>query len=569
MKYEGTATARGIAIGKALLYAPYVPEIPQEELAENEVQAEKDKYNRAYAQAVSELKETIRRLSAQNPGQAEIFQAHLDILEDETISEEILDAISGRTNSCKAVDDTYAQYAEILAASDDPLFAERAADMMDVRLRVIRCLNGVKEMNLADLPEPVILIVHDLLPSDTATLSSGSVHAIVSETGGLTSHSAIIARSYGIPAISGIQNVCELVKDGESVIVDALKGLLITDPSRDEINAYEAAREDFKKKLEDERKYLRAEPITAEGEKISVLVNIGKADEREFESAGYVNGVGLFRTEFLYMGRKELPTEDEQFEHYKKVFEAFAPNPVTIRTLDIGGDKEVECLNLPKEDNPFLGNRALRFCLEREDLFLTQLRAILRASVYGKVKIMFPMVGSIEDIRAAKNVVEKAKQQLDSAGIPWNHDIQVGTMIEIPSIAIIADLLAKEVDFASIGTNDLTQYTLATDRVNPSVSKYYQPLNPAVLRLLRNAIVEFNKAGKGISVCGEMGGDPASAAALLGMGIKSLSMGASSVAAIKKLVCTIDMEKARRCVDSVCNMDSPSLIRKELDSLIV
>ena len=440
--------------------------------------------------------------------------------------------------------------------------------MMDVRTRILRCIEEIPETNLSDLDKPVVLVTHDLMPSDTAILDPKYVKGIITEIGGPTSHSAIIARSFGIPAISGMSGACTELADGETVILDALEGYVLTGPDEADLAEFSKRYEFFRQTVEDEKTYLGKEAALPDGTRIQVMVNIGTGDGKELAAAENSDGVGLFRTEFLYMGRDKLPDEEEQFEKYKKVLETFAPNPVTLRTLDIGGDKEAECLDLPEEDNPFLGKRALRLCFDNEDIFMTQLRAALRASVYGNLKIMFPMVGGLEDVRHAKEMLKRAMNELDYEGTAWNHDVKTGVMIEIPSIALLADQLAKEVDFASIGTNDLTQYTLAADRINPSVTGYYQPYSPAVMRLIAYVAREFGKAGKDLSVCGEMGGDPIGAAALLGMGVTKLSMGASSLPAIKKIICNLDVDKARKAVGKVTAASTADEVRKELETII-
>ena len=568
MKYIGTATARGVVAGKVFHYRPYVP-AAREKIQAVDCESALTQYHKARRMATEELNRLIQKVMKMNPDHARIFQAHKDILEDEVMEEDITGLISdGGMDAFSAVDTIYTQYAEALGAAEDELIAARAADMVDVRLRLLRCLEGKKECGLSALTEPVVLVCEDLLPSDTAVLDPALVDAIVTQVGSVTSHSAIIARSYGIPAIAGIENIYKTLPDGKKVIVNALNGYVIISPTHEELESYEQERTEFLSKVEEEKCYLNREAFTSNGTKISVLANIGKADSRELECSLYTDGVGLFRTEFLYMDRATLPNEEEQFQHYRRVLEAFAPNPVTLRTLDIGGDKKAECLDLAKEDNSFLGGRALRLCFDREEIFVTQLRAALRASVYGKLKIMFPMVSSIEDIRRAKAVVERVKQQLDNENVCWNDNVQIGIMIEIPAVAAIADLVAKEVDFASIGTNDLTQYTLAVDRVNPAVSQYYRPYHPAMMRLLALPIKKSKKPERASPVCGEMGGDPIAASALLGMGIQSLSMGASSIAAIKKLVCNIDMDKAERTVKEVCSLSTEEEVKNTLKSLL-
>lgn len=567
MKYKGTVAVEGIALGKLFLYEPYCPCISDEIIAPEIIGEELQKFSAAKEAAEGEIKALIMHFGAENNDQAKIFQAHLDIIEDECMNDEIIELIESGQNVAQAISHIYTQYAEIIGSSKDALIAERASDMMDVQLRLLRCVEGKKDNSLDQIQEPVIIVAHDLMPSDTASLNPQNVLALITEIGGTASHSAIIARNYGIPSIVGVNNICTSLGAAETVIVDAENGDVIVSPDEFEISVYKEKYKQFKVKQEITNQYLTAVPKTPSGKRISVLANIGTVNKSDLSCAPYVDGVGLFRTEFIYTGREHPPTEEEQFNLYKSVFETFAPNPVTIRTLDVGGDKEVACLNLPKEMNPFLGNRALRFCLCQKDVFLTQLRAILRASVYGNVKLMFPMVGGIEDVYSAKSMLETAERQLDSEGIPWNHDIKVGTMIEIPALAVISDLLAKEVDFASIGTNDLTQYTLAADRVNPSVSEYYRPFSPAMMRLLNYTISEFNKAGKPISVCGEMAGNPLAAVALIGMGLTQLSMSASAVAYIKKIICTLDVKKAEECAMQICNSGTSMQVEQKLKSL--
>lgn len=569
MNYAGTVSARGIAVGRVFLYSLYIPTIDRVKISDSDITKEIDRYHKAHERAKYELNALLSKMLERDQNQAKIFQAHMDILDDVVMADEITGVIEGNCwNANQAVDFVYTQYADILKESPNQLISERSADMLDVRHRLLRCLEDKPENELATLKEPVILVTQDLLPSDTAVLDPKMVQAIITEYGGATSHSAIIARSYGIPALAGIQNVCNLLKNGDMVVVDALEGQLITNPNPEEVSQYEQKWLAFLQQCKDEQEYSTVKACTVTGERVQVLANIGTGSEKELSCAGVVDGVGLFRTEFLYMGRSELPSEEEQYQHYRKVFEAFSPNPVTLRTLDIGGDKKADCLELPAEENSFLGNRALRLCFDREDVFLTQLRAVLRASIHGKVKLMFPMVSSIEDIHRAKAALEKAKSQLAERGMDWNHDMEVGVMIEIPALALMADMVAKEVDFASIGTNDLVQYTLAVDRVNPAVSQYYRPFHPAIMRLLNYIIQEFRMAGKGISVCGEMGGDPVAATALLGMGIRTLSAGAASVPAIKKLVCTLDIQKAQKCVKDICMVPTADEVQNRLKAIM-
>lgn len=568
MKYSGNITSRGLAVGEIFQYSVYAPNIQDTQIAEEDVECEIAKYNEAVKQAEEELNKRIECAKEVNADQAGIFRAHLEIMSDVTMAEEIVGMIKEHTSAMKATDCIYSQYAELLRATGDELIAERASDMMDVRRRLLRCIDGVADEDLSAINKPVILVTHDLMPSDTSGLDPKYIKGIVTEIGGTTSHSSIIARSFGIPAIAGVDDACQCLHSGEMVILDCIDGYILTEPDEGELQEFNKKAGAFSEQIRDEKQYLNKKASLPDGTRINVMVNIGKGDAKDLSNAENCDGVGLFRTEFLYMDRETLPTEEEQFQQYKSVLEAFSPNPVTLRTLDIGGDKEAKCLDLPKENNPFLGNRALRLCFDNEDTFLTQLRAALRASVYGTLKIMFPMVSGLEDVRHAKSLLKKAMDELDEKGIAWNHDVKAGVMIEIPALAVMADQLAKEVDFASVGTNDLTQYTLAADRINPNVAKYYQPYDPAVMRLIAYAAKEFNKAGKQLSVCGEMGGDPVAAAGLIGMGITNLSMGASSLAMIKKMICNLDIDRAKSAVEKIMTVSTAKEVKEELSVVI-
>ena len=436
------------------------------------------------------------------------------------------------------------------------LIRERAADLQDVQLRLLRCFHGLPEQNLAFLDAPVVIVTRDLLPSDTAMLDPSKTLAIITELGGYTSHSAIIARNFGIPALSGVQGCASILQQSETVIVDALEGMLISKPDQEQMESYQNKQKQYALQVEKMKQYMSIKPVTLDGVPIEVDLNINSADNIELDGAPYTDGVGLFRSEFLYMGRNCLPTEEEQFDAYKKVLVRFGSRPVTLRTLDIGGDKTLDYLNLPKEENPFLGHRALRLCFDHLPIFKTQLRAALRASVHGNLRIMFPMVANMEDIRRAKAILEEVKTELDAEKIPYDRDVKIGIMIEIPSIALIADVAVREVDFASIGTNDLAQYTIAVDRMNPKVSGYYQVYHPALFRLIGSVAEQFVKEGKPICICGEMGGDVLAAIVLLGMGIRQLSMSISSVGKIKKLISELSMEQAGRIAGTVKNLST-------------
>ena len=574
MEYKGNPVSEGIAVGKAYLYQPYVPQVTEGEIPEDQAPAAVARYEKLLEGAKQELAAIRDRLEKAGDGdKAKIFTAHQDILFDVAMDEEIRDKITYDFMTPEwAIHKVYEKFIKILNKAKDDLIRERVADMRDVKNRLLRIAAGVPEKNLAALGEPVIVVAHDLLPSDTATLDRKNVLALVTEIGGATSHSAIIARSYEIPALLGVDGAMENLSHGQEIAVDAVEGLLVADPSGEVKADFAKKREAFLKRREEEKKFLGVEPRMADGTLVPVHLNVGSANDQELAAEKYTDGVGLFRTEFIYMGKEQLPTEDEQYEIYKKVLTAFGDRPVTIRTLDIGGDKKLQCMELPVEENPFLGNRALRLCFSMPEVFLTQLRAALRASVHGNLWIMFPMVGSMDDIRRAKAFVQQAKDQLDAQGVPYSPNVKLGIMVEIPSIALVADLAAKEVDFASIGTNDLTQYSTAVDRMNPALREYYQSYHPALFRLIGYVVESFAKEGKPVSVCGEMGGDPYAAAVLAGLGMSKLSMGSASVARIKKMLSGLTMEKARELAAKArslpTNDEVESYLKAELAALL-
>lgn len=564
MRYTGTAVSAGVVIGKVYLYERFVSDVskcpmgtPAEEAAH---------YLAARDAAQGELETLCQHFTELGDNEkASIFSAHLEILSDETMDEEIQAGISGGESSGPwVIRSVYEQYASMFEQLADPIIRERAVDLRDVCARLLRCWEGLPEQNLSALPEPVIIITHDLVPSDTATLDRNNVLGIVTEIGGSTSHSAIIARSYEIPAVLGVSGIVSQLEDRQEVILDAVDGTILTGFDEEVRSAYEAKRREILRRQAHTKLYIDREPITPDGVRIAVELNIASAEPQNLEYAKYTDGVGLFRSEFLYMGRSALPTEEEQFQAYRKVLMTYGSRPVILRTLDIGGDKPLDCLDIPKEDNPFLGNRALRLCFQHPDMFRTQLRASLRASVYGNLWLMFPMVASMDDIRRAKSCLESAKAELTAEGIPFSPDLKVGIMVEIPAIAFLADQAAREVDFASIGTNDLTQYLTAVDRGNPEVRAYYQTYHPSLFRLIGYVVRSFAAQGKPVGVCGEMGGDPLAAAVLIGLGMRQLSMGAASVASIKQMILSTSCETAKALAETVCGLSTADEVRKYL-----
>ena len=545
MFVTGNPVSGGYALGRAFVHIPFAPVIDRTPLQLGAEEAAVEAFFAARAIAVNELAAIQARMQSGNPAQAAIFEAHKEIANDIGAEEEILFRIrEEHMPPSQAVEEAFDMLTELLAGVEDPLIRERVSDMRDVKLRLLRCIEGLPERDLSRLEEPVIIVAHDLFPSDTAALDKARVLAIVTEVGGSTCHTAIIARSFEIPAVLGVPDALNAIRHGDLVAVDAVKGVIHLEPSPGEQAQHLALREDYLREAEETKRYLQYNSKLADGTKIEVELNIGSAEEQELKASAYTDGVGLFRTEFLFMGRSTLPSEEEQFHAYQRVLKRFGDRPVTIRTLDVGGDKQPECIPIPAEANPFMGNRALRLCFERPELLHTQLRACLRAGVYGNLWLMFPMVGSMDDIRRAKAAVKNAQNELKTEGIPYTKTLKIGIMIEIPSIALLAHAVAQEVDFASIGTNDLTQYTLAVDRMNSAVAAYYQSYHPALFHLIGSVAKSFTAASKPLAVCGELGGDKLAAAVLIGMGIHRLSMGKASVAPLKRMLSGLTLNKA-------------------------
>lgn len=534
MIHQGLAVSDGAVVGKIYLYEPFVPVVEDIILPEEARADAAQALEKAKASAIAELEAVIAGFQSRGMHEGEIFQAHLELLDDEDVWEEILAEVAEGSNGAMAVESIFDQYITIMASNDDAMMKERAADLRDVKNRLLRNLAGVPERNLSQLPEKVVIVARDLLPADTATMDRDNVLAIVTEIGGRTSHSAILARSYGIPAVLGVADILSHTQSGAQIAVDGSTGEVVTRPDEAVCADYAQRHKVWQERLALDAQYLHIPCKTTDGTAIDIGANLGEISKDSLVLADCVDLVGLFRTEFLYMQGETLPTEQQQYDAYSRLLKAYGDKPVVLRTLDIGGDKPLPSLPLPHEENPFLGKRALRLCLDKEAIFVTQLRAALRASVHGCLWLMFPMVGIPEDWRRAKAVADRVRKELEAEGIPVANNIKFGIMIEIPSIVVLADLIVKEVDFASIGTNDLTQYTLAVDRGNPEMSEYYQMYSPAVFRLICHAAKIFREAGKPICVCGEIGGDEAAAMALVGMGMRKLSMSGSSVASIKR-----------------------------------
>lgn len=569
MIFHGLPISSGVALAPAYLYEQVNIQVPRDPITQDQVDAELARYASSREAAAEQLQKIHDSLVEDAPDKAAIFQAHMEILQDVAMIEEIEDLISQlNTNAANAVDTVYTQYADLISALDDPMMRERSADLMDVRTRLLCCLLNIRRTTLAEIVEPSVLIAHELMPSDTATMDPNMVCGIVTEEGGTTSHSAILARSLGIPAVSGLPGVLQQIKNGQMVAIHAADGLVESEPDAAAMQHYQKLLDQFRQEQALNETYLPLEPVTLTGEHIHVCLNIGSDQDPAMAYADVSDGVGLFRSEFLYMQSNTLPDEETQVRAYSRVAKQFGEKQVIIRTLDVGGDKQIAALPMEAEANPFLGNRALRLCFDRPALFRTQLRAILRAAVHGNLAIMFPMVGSMDDLHRAKQALEEAKASLAAEEIPFRSDIAVGVMIEIPSIAIMAKQVSAEVDFASIGTNDLCQYLLAADRMNPQVASYYQSYHPALFRLIAHVQECFAAAGKTVSVCGEMGADPLAVLAFMSFGMKKFSMSSGAVASIKRLVRTVTETQLQKANEVVFRCAAAQEMETELRAIL-
>ncbi len=552
---NGIAASDGVAIAKAYLLVEPDLSFTNEKVTDTD--AEIQKFRNALEASKIELTKIRNNAEKQlGPDKAAIFDAHLLVLDDPELIQPIEDKIANeKVSAPEALDEVTSQFITIFESMDNEYMRERAADIRDVSKRVLAHLLGVELPNPSMIDESVIIVGNDLTPSDTAQLNKEFVQGFVTNIGGRTSHSAIMSRSLEIAAVVGTKSVTKEVKQGDMVIVDGITGDVIVDPTEDELIAYQNKRERFFEDKKELQKLRDAETVTIDGEHAELAANIGTPDDLYGVMENGAEGIGLYRTEFLYMGRDQMPTEDEQFEAYKKVLETMKDKRVVVRTLDIGGDKELPYLNLPKEMNPFLGYRAIRLCLDQQDIFRTQLRALLRASAYGKLNIMFPMVATINEFRDAKAILLEEKENLKNDGHDVSDEIELGIMVEIPSTAALADIFAKEVDFFSIGTNDLIQYTMAADRMSERVSYLYQPYNPAILRLVKQVIEASHKEGKWTGMCGEMAGDETAIPLLLGLGLDEFSMSATSILKARRQINGLSKNEMSELANRAINCD--------------
>ncbi|MDY5409480.1 phosphoenolpyruvate--protein phosphotransferase [Veillonella caviae] len=569
MRIQGISGSRGVAVGNVYKYIQEEIIIPDYTVADGDVEAEIGKFAAAMAATLKQL-DIIRQkaLVDMGPEEAAIFEAHMQIAQDPSLSDGIKSLVeSTKTNVVAATAQTIDTFAGIFLGMDDPYMRERGADIKDIGDRLMRNMLGMNPRGLSHISGQVILVAHDLAPSDTASLDKNVVKGIVTAAGGPTSHAAIMARTLEIPAVMGVGDIESFV-DGARAVVLGTDGVALMNPSDAEWADYSAQAEAFQDELQRLKDSANLEAVTVDGHHVDLFGNIGKSKDADNAINMGASGIGLYRTEFLYMENDELPAEDVQFEEYKQVAESLHGNPVIIRTMDIGGDKELKCLDLPEEMNPFLGYRAIRISLNRPDIFKVQLRALLRASAFGDIHIMYPMIASVEEVKCANVMLEECKAELRKEGVAFNEDIKVGIMIEVPAAAVIAPILAKYVDFFSIGTNDLCQYTLAVDRMNEAIGNLYQPLHPGVLRLIKGVIDASHEQGKFTGMCGELAGDPVATMILLGLGLDEFSMTASSIPLIKNILRSVSKAECEAVANHALTLDTAEEITAYAKSVL-
>lgn len=563
--YKGVAASPGIAIGKAFVFRPGKLYFEKKQIEQDSVEQEVARFEQALTRAQQELgKMHARSLTGPAKDKGPGLETQLAMLDDPAFKSDVLTQIRGGTNAEAAVSEVFNGYIDLFRALRDPYLKERAADLKEIGYKIKRHLLGAGAMVRPGLDEESIVLARDISPSDTIQIGRSKILGLATEGGGRTSHTAIMARTLDIPAVVGLGQFLSQVQDGDTIIVDGSQGLILVNPDEKTLAGYKRRMEtyrDYKQELESLQD-LPAE--TKDGQRMLLLANI----DHPMEVAGALNngarGIGLFRTEYLYMGREEPPTEEEQYQDYKKVAEA-AGGPVIIRTLDVGGDNTVFFLPVTGEYNPFLGWRGIRLSLDLPGFFKTQLKAILRAAAHGKVKVMFPMISNLMELRRAREILEEAKRELEAEGKDFDRGLEVGVLVEVPSVAITIDLFAPEVDFFSIGTNDLVQYTMAVDRINEKVSKLYQSLHPAVLRLIRQVVEAGRQAGKEVSICGEMAGEPLATVLLAGLGLRVLSTGSGILPEVKKRIRSVAMAEARAIAARALQFNTSGEVKKYLE----
>ena len=570
MRIQGISGSRGVAVGNVYRYIQEEIVIPDYTVADDKVEEEIGKFAAAMAATLKQL-DTIRQkaLDEMGPEEAAIFEAHMQIAQDPSLSDGIKSLVeSSHTNVVAATAQTIETFANIFLGMEDPYMRERGADIKDIGDRLMRNMLGMNPRGLSHISGEVILVAQDLAPSDTASLDKNVVKGIVTAAGGPTSHAAIMARTLEIPAVMGVGDIESFV-DGDKAVVLGTDGIVEMNPSDADWAEYTNQAAAFQEELKRLRESANLEATTTDGHHVELFGNIGKAKDAKNALTMGAQGIGLYRTEFLYMENDELPAEDVQFEEYKKVAQDMKGKPVIIRTMDIGGDKELKCLDLPSEMNPFLGYRAIRISLNRPDIFKVQLRALLRASAFGDIHIMYPMIASVEEVKQANAMLDECKEELIADGKEFNKDIKVGIMIEVPAAAVISPILAKYVDFFSIGTNDLCQYTLAVDRMNEAIGSLYQPLHPGVLRLIKHVIDASHEHGKFTGMCGELASDPVATMILLGLGLDEFSMTASSIPIIKNILRSVSKAECEEVANKALTMDTAEEITGYAKSVLI
>lgn len=549
--FKGIAGSEGIGIGRVVIIEEHEAVIEDKTITD--VDAEIQRVQSAIEKFVNVTTEMADKMEATvGAKDADILRGHIMLLRDPTIEEQIVALIrSEKVTAEKALDQVLEQTAELFAQIPDELLQQRATDFRDIKTRIVKILLGIEELDISAVPAGTVLVAKDLTPSMTAGIVPENIAGVLTEAGGRTSHSAILARAMEIPAVLSIEGICSQVKNGDMVVLDGTKGEAIVNPDEATVSEYEKKFEEYRKEKELLKKYTGKPTVSKDGTKAELVCNIGKLEDAKKAAECDGEGIGLFRTEFLFMDRDSLPTEEEQFEAYKSVAETMAGKPVIIRTLDIGGDKEIPYLGLEKEDNPFLGFRAIRFCLQRKDIYETQLKALVRASAFGKIKVMVPLVTGLDELRQVKAMIADIMKEYDAAGVAYNKDLEVGVMMETPAACLMADVLAKEAAFFSIGTNDLTGYTMAVDRGNAKVAYLYSTYNPAVLRAIKRIIECGKKEGIMVGMCGEAAADEKLIPLLLAFGLDEFSVSATSVLRTRKTISECDIKECRELADRV------------------
>ncbi|MFA4981002.1 MAG: phosphoenolpyruvate--protein phosphotransferase [Candidatus Omnitrophota bacterium] len=555
---KGIPASPGITIGKAFLFGREQYTISRRNIKDEHIPSEIKRFKDALIQTKNEIIDIKKRISEEmGVEHAQIFSAHLLVIDDSMLIEEVVSRLKREKLSIEYVfQDVLKRYIKVFSEMDDEYLKERISDINDVGRRILKNLIGAKEDILSNLKEKVVVVAYDLSPSDTATMHKKNVTAFATDIGGRTSHTAIMAKSLEIPAVVGLETLTKKVENGDEVIIDGTHGFVIINPSAKTLKKYEQDKERFAV-IEKHLLELKNQPsITLDGKSIQLSANIEVPEDVASVIAHGATGIGLYRTEYFYMNRKDLPTEEEQFKAYSSVAKKMKPNSVIIRTLDLGGDKFLSQLDVPQQMNPFLGWRAIRFCLARPDIFKAQLRAILRASAFGKLKVMYPMISGVEELRQANTLLEEAKKDLKKEAVEFDEDIEVGAMIEVPSAALTSDILAREIDFFSIGTNDLIQYSLAVDRVNEKIAYLYEPAHPAVLRLIKNVIENGHNAGVWVGMCGEMAGDIVMTIVLLGLGLDEFSTSPIAIPEIKRIIRSVTIRQAKEIAQEAMTLST-------------